>query len=100
LPIVVLLIFQVCHHRPEMLKKQKVHLLLYLAECMVEFGPTPGFNSERYNFQGHLWKYWYGVYFLIFCAGVKHLICILGQKIFMETSVLPAGILLIELILC
>ena len=35
-------------HRPEMLKKQKVHLLLHLVECMEDFGPTSAFNSERY----------------------------------------------------
>ena len=35
-------------HKPEMLKKQKVHLMLYLVECMQQFGPTAAFNSERY----------------------------------------------------
>ena len=38
----------VCEHRPEMLKKQKVHLMLHLVSCMDQFGPTSGFNSERY----------------------------------------------------
>ena len=39
----------VSHYQPEMLKKQKVHLLLHLAECVVQFGPTSAFNSERYG---------------------------------------------------
>lgn len=30
-----------------MLKKQKVHLMLHLVECMNHFGPTSAFNSER-----------------------------------------------------
>ena len=34
-------------HQPEMLKKQKVHLLLHLPESMKEFGPTSCFNTER-----------------------------------------------------
>lgn len=34
-------------HQPSMLLKQKVHLLLHLVECMEQFGPTSGFNSER-----------------------------------------------------
>ncbi|XP_064387491.1 uncharacterized protein LOC135335837 [Halichondria panicea] len=32
---------------PEMLKKQKVHLLLHLPESMKEFGPPSSFNTER-----------------------------------------------------
>ena len=38
---------------PEMLKKQKVHLLLHLVECMAQFGPTSAFNSERYILSAH-----------------------------------------------
>lgn len=38
----------VSQHRPNMLKKQKVHLMLHLVECMEQFGPTSAFNSERY----------------------------------------------------
>ena len=34
--------------QPDMLNKQKVHLMLHLVECMKEFGPTSSFNSERY----------------------------------------------------
>lgn len=34
-----------------MLKKQKVHLILHLVECMEQFGPTSAFNSERYTTQ-------------------------------------------------
>ena len=37
-------------YQPEMLKKQKVHLLLHLVECMEQFGPTSAFNIERYGF--------------------------------------------------
>ena len=40
----------VSQHQPDMLKKQKVHLLLHLVECMEQFGPTSAFNSERYGF--------------------------------------------------
>ena len=37
----------VSEHQPDMLKKQKVHLLLHLTENMDQFGPTSAFNSER-----------------------------------------------------
>lgn len=40
---------EVKENRPEMLKKQKVHLLLHLVECMEQFGPTSAFNSERFE---------------------------------------------------
>ena len=33
--------------QPNMLKKQKVHMMLHLVDCMEEFGPTSAFNSER-----------------------------------------------------
>lgn len=36
--------------QPNMLRKQKVHMVLHLLECMEEFGPTSAFNSERYIF--------------------------------------------------
>ena len=32
----------------EILKKQKVHLMLHLVKCMKQFGPCSSFNSERY----------------------------------------------------
>ena len=35
----------VWQHMPHMLKKQRVHLILHLVECMEQFGLT--FNSER-----------------------------------------------------
>ena len=41
----------VSQHQPDMLKKQKVHLLLHLVECMEQFGPTSAFNSERYGLE-------------------------------------------------
>ena len=34
--------------QPDLLQKRKVHLLLHLVECMKEFGPTAGFNTEKY----------------------------------------------------
>lgn len=34
-------------HRPDTLKKQKIHLVLHLVDCMQQFEPTPSFNSER-----------------------------------------------------
>ena len=34
--------------QPDMLRKQKVHMVLHLVDCMEEFGPTSSFNSERY----------------------------------------------------
>lgn len=37
----------VSEHRPAMLKKQKVHLMLHLVDCMEEFGPISAFNTER-----------------------------------------------------
>ncbi len=37
----------VSEYRPEMLKKQKVHFMLHLVECMDHFGLTSAFNSER-----------------------------------------------------
>ena len=30
------------------LKKQSVHLMLHLVQCMEEFGPTCSFNTEMY----------------------------------------------------
>ena len=39
----------VAEHRPEMLKKQKIHLMLHYVDCMEQFGPTSSFNSERYS---------------------------------------------------
>lgn len=34
-------------YRAEMLKKQKVHLMLHLVKCINQFGPCSSFNSER-----------------------------------------------------
>ena len=34
--------------QPDVLNKQKVHILLHLVDCMKDFGPTCSFNSERY----------------------------------------------------
>lgn len=34
-------------NQPSMLMKQKIHLILHLVDCVKEFGPTSGFNSER-----------------------------------------------------
>ena len=38
-------------YQPSMLMKQKVHLISHLTECMEQFGPTSGFNSERYELE-------------------------------------------------
>lgn len=32
---------------PEFGRKVKIHLLLHLTDCMIQFGPTQGFNTER-----------------------------------------------------
>ena len=32
---------------PEFQKKVKIHLMLHLTDCMLGFGPTCGFNTER-----------------------------------------------------
>ena len=37
-------------HKPELLMKQKVHLLLHLVQSLNDFGPSAGFNAERYGF--------------------------------------------------
>ena len=34
-------------HKPSLLKKQKIHLLLHLIDNMVDFGPTSSFCTER-----------------------------------------------------
>lgn len=31
----------------ELLQKVKVHLLLHLVDCMVDFGPCAAYNTER-----------------------------------------------------
>ena len=36
-------------HYPEFGRKIKIHLLLHLVDSMLEFGPTSGFNTERYD---------------------------------------------------
>lgn len=35
-------------YKPEFLQKPKIHLLLHLADNMLEFGPTASFNTERW----------------------------------------------------
>ena len=35
-------------HFPEFTKKVKIHLLLHLADCMMDFDPTCAFNTERF----------------------------------------------------
>lgn len=32
---------------PEYAKKVKIHLILHLVDCMISFGPTSAFNTER-----------------------------------------------------
>ena len=36
------------HHMPHLLQRRKTHLLLYLIQCMNEFGQSFAFNAERY----------------------------------------------------
>lgn len=36
-------------HMPELLQKQKTHLILHLVDCMREWGPSSAFSAERYN---------------------------------------------------
>ena len=36
------------HHMPHLLQRRKTHLLLYLIQCMNEFGPFSAFNAEWY----------------------------------------------------
>ena len=31
----------------DLTKKVKIHLVLHLVDCMVDFGPTSTFNTER-----------------------------------------------------
>ena len=35
-------------HMPELLQKQKTHLILHLVDCMRELGPSSAFSAERY----------------------------------------------------
>jgi len=61
-----------------MLRKQKVHFILLLVECMEQFGPTSSFNSERYTI-----TFSYLLMFILVSVGVKHLILSSGaQNIF------------------
>ena len=32
---------------PALTKKVKIHLLLHLPDCMLDFGPTSAYNTER-----------------------------------------------------
>ena len=34
-------------HNPQLLNRPKIHLLLHLPKCMLEFGRTSSFNTER-----------------------------------------------------
>lgn len=40
-------VYAVHQNKPEMSKRQKIHLMLHLVECMKQYGPTSSFNSER-----------------------------------------------------
>ena len=42
--------------QPE-LQKVKVHLLLHLVDCMLDFGPCSVYNTERYNINVYLFVY-------------------------------------------
>ena len=43
--------------QPELLQKVKVHLLLHLVDCMLDFGPCSVYNTERYNNNVYLFVY-------------------------------------------
>ena len=43
--------------QPELLQKVKVHLLLHLVDCMLDFGPCSVCNTERYNINVYLFVY-------------------------------------------
>ncbi|KAL5509210.1 hypothetical protein EMCRGX_G004540 [Ephydatia muelleri] len=36
-------------HMPELLQKQKTHLILHLVDCMRELGPSSAFSAERFE---------------------------------------------------
>ena len=42
------LMLLITHHMPHLLQRRKTHLLLYLIQCMNEFGQSFAFNAERY----------------------------------------------------
>ena len=70
--------------QPDMLNKQKVHLMLHLVECMKEFGPSSSFNSERYVL---LLLYIIDKLIIYIHVGLKPSIHSLGLIIYMETKV-------------
>ena len=37
------------HYFPDFRRKVKIHILLHLVDCFVDFGPTSGYNTERYE---------------------------------------------------
>ena len=39
-----------CSRLPELGRKPKTHLVLHLVDSMIDFGPAPGFCTERYFF--------------------------------------------------
>ena len=48
-------VYTIREHKPQFLKKQKIHMLLHLVECMRDFGPCAGFNTERYDYTVHVY---------------------------------------------
>ena len=36
------------YYMPQFAKRLKVHLILHLVDCIQDFGPASGFNTERY----------------------------------------------------
>ena len=48
-------VYTIREHKPQFLKKQKIHMLLHLVECMRDFGPCEGFNTERYDYTVHVY---------------------------------------------
>ena len=42
---------------PSCMRKAKIHLILYLPEIMIQFGPPSAYNTERYSNYKHLYSH-------------------------------------------
>ena len=74
---------------PELNRKPKVHLLLHLAECLNDFGPTSGFSAERYHTDQKLCT----LYYVIPLIGWRATMDYFAVSIFMATNKLLAVML-------
>ena len=50
-------------HFPEYAKKVKIHLILHLVDCMISFGPTSAYNTERLGKEITVLSCWVVVFF-------------------------------------